>query len=159
MPSPAPAPRHLQILGGTGKGKDGIERDVAGRKIAPDRGWKRIVPPKPDDLSVIAADYWDRVVPEMARVRMLKEPDLGALVMLCESYAIYHEARAARITEGVMGETASGTIMKHPAVSAEMDAMRTYRNWCHEFGLTPSAEMRVKGPVAQVAPDSDPFGG
>ena len=157
--STSPAPRHLQILAGRGKGADGIERRNDGSKIAPDRGWKRIVPDKPDDLSDVAAEYWDRVVPEMVRVRLLKEPDLGALVMLCESYSIYHSARSTRITEGVMGETASGTIMKHPAVSAELDAMRAYLRWAREFGLTPSAEMRVKGPVAQVAPDSDPFGG
>lgn len=158
MPANIKQPRHLLVLGGKGPGKDGIERDVAGRKIPNDPGFRRIPPDKPTSMSEFASQMWDKVVPEMTRIGILKEGDEGALVMMCEAFSRWQEARNIRIKESVLGETLNGGQIRHPATLVEESAAKEYRAWCHEFGLTPSAEMNLRVPESKGAAEQDPFG-
>lgn len=158
MAAPTPRPRNLQLLTARGVGKDGVARDSGGRKISGDPGFKRIAPRKPADMTPDASAMWDQIIEELARVALLKEADGGALYMLCESFSRWKAARDVRAAEGVLAETLSGTTIRHPATLAEEAASKEYLGWCREFGLTPSAEVRLKIKSPDAAPEADAFG-
>ena len=142
----AKKPAALKVVEGRGHG-----RDSGGRPIVEPPSFKRLPPAKPAGMSEVAAAHWDRVVEDLARLDLLKPGDGGALEMLCESYARWHAARAFRLEEGVLGRNSQGTV-RNPAVAVEEAAAREYRSWCHEFGLTPSAEAAL---ATTEAPDAN----
>ena len=50
---------------------------------------------KPDDLSEVAAEWWDLVVPQLVRLGLAQSVDQPSLVLLAEDYAGW--ARASRL--------------------------------------------------------------
>jgi len=87
-------------------------------------------------------------------MKVLTRADRHALMLLCDAYREYREARALVEKEGqvVTVFTQTGTRpMAHPAVAISSDAWRRVRLMLVEFGLTPSARSKVKAeePVAK----------
>jgi phage terminase small subunit len=90
MRGPKKHPATLRLLNGTGQG-----RDSGNQKVAPAPPFNRGAPEPPDWLDGEAKAEWDRVVPELERLDLLKPTDLGALVAYCENWAILVDALAA----------------------------------------------------------------
>ncbi|MGN2634615.1 phage terminase small subunit P27 family [Nocardia takedensis] len=160
MPAPTPQPAALRLLGGRSEG-----RDSGGRKVAPPPAFARIPPNPPTWLSREARAEWRRVVPGLTRLDLLKEEDRAALSAYCETWATYVEAiRVVRregftVTNHSVRKDGSETtwITKNPAVAVADNANQQLRAWCHEFGLTPSAESRVTPGEIGDDPGDDPF--
>lgn len=139
MPSPKPRPAHLKLMQGRSPGKDSGDRPV---KLPP--GFVRLPPTPPDWLPAVARDEWDRVVPEMQRLQLLKPPDGAALAAYCMAWARFVESSAIVAAEGmVIHDDKLGRSQRHPALLTAEAASKELRAWCGEFGLTPSAENRL----------------
>ncbi|WP_326592830.1 phage terminase small subunit P27 family [Streptomyces brevispora] len=145
-------PAKLRLLKGRSDGKD-----AAGRAVNPGPAFKRIPPAAPDWLSEEAAAEWDRVLPGLSRLELLKPEDRAALAAYCEAWATFREATEAVQRDGLTIEAKQGTLA-HPAVGIARAAGREMRAWAAHFGLTPSTEQALaRGSENEPDPDN-PFG-
>lgn len=151
---PASAPAPLKLLKGRGPGKDS-----AGRPVNPTPGFIREAPEKPAELSDEASREWDRIVPGLERLDLLKPQDYAALVTHCETWATYVASKAIVRADGILlTNPDNGRRYKNPALSAMEAAAAQLRASCREFGLTPSSEQNLGRPVAEDDDAEDPFG-
>lgn len=146
-----PQPAALKLLKGQGDGKDS-----GGRAVPVPPKFKRQAPEKPEGMSPAAAEVWDEIVEALEDVDVLKEVDGPALLMACETYARWVTARDMRIARGITAATSQGTGVA-PWVRVEESAAKDFRAWCAEFGLTPSAEMKIAKDVGDGPEDTNPF--
>jgi P27 family predicted phage terminase small subunit len=154
-----PRPAALRLLNGRHEGVDS-----GGRKVEAPPEFRRLLPLKPIELSPLAAEHWDLIVEELARLELTKPLDAGALAATCETWSRFAQAQAAINREGLLlevemsrGEVTWTETRVHPAVKVAEVAGREYRAWCSEFGLTPSAEGRLS-PRKEPDGDENPFG-
>ena len=155
-----PAPAALKLLEGTAPG-----RDSGGKRLKAPPGFARAVPHRPDDLSPYAAEMWDAIVADLPSAGLLKKLDGFALRVGCETYARWREAvdlrrqaAADRPEHKGMAVRTSQGLTGAPWVGVEERASREFRAWCAEFGLTPSAEMRLAKETSDGDGDDDnPF--
>jgi P27 family predicted phage terminase small subunit len=150
MASPKARPVHLKLIEGRGNG-----RDSGGRKVAETPKFKRLPPVAPEWLPSEAAAEWERVVPELSRLELLKPVDRAALTAYCLTWDRLVEAQRLVTEEGVLGENSQGRV-RHPAVAVVEAASKELRAWAGEFGFTPSAENKLA--VKESGDDDeDPF--
>ncbi|MBF6135864.1 phage terminase small subunit P27 family [Nocardia otitidiscaviarum] len=160
MAAPTPRPAALRLLTGRSEG-----RDSGGRTVTPPPAFRRIPPKPPTWLSREAAAEWKRVVPGLARLDLLKEEDRAALAAYCETWATWVSAIRDVRRNGLTVEnhstrkdgTESTWVTKNPAVAVAETASQQLRAWCHEFGLTPSAEARVSRGGGDDGDEDNPF--
>ena len=129
---PAPTPAHLRILKGNGE-----DRDIAGRPVKPQPQVVRGAPDCPDWLPELASDMWARVVPELDRMGLLGQVDIGVLEAYCRTYAIWR---------GHDGERGYPTLTM------------TLVNLGSKLGLDPAARLRMTLPEAKDNDDDFVFG-
>lgn len=137
------------------------ERDAQEVKAEPVRD---LDPPK--DLSPDAAACWKMHAPELERLGLLTRLDLGSFRLACETYAMALAAMAAmrpRRSDGepdgrrrgyevvTVDKAHGGDLRKHPAFAVFNMAVNTYRAWCADFGLTPSARVTLRPGAAAGA--------
>lgn len=135
-------PHNLQLLEGRGNGKD-----AAGRPIPEPPPFTREAPECPEHLTGYARELWERIVPQLDNLKLLKDLDGPSLEMACETYAMWREAVDKRKSIGMIGKGAiKGTVVIAPWVRIEISAGKEFRSWCREYGLTPSAEMSLATP-------------
>lgn len=116
-------------------------------------------PEKPDWLGEIAADAWDDLVPILEGMRILTKADRLALEMLASVYEEWRSANETIENEGSTQEVStqySSKTQAHPSVAQRSDAFRRLHSMIQEFGLTPSARSRIKGPGEREK--EDPLG-
>lgn len=130
-------PAALKLLNGRT-----ADTDSGGRKVEPGPALSRQAPTAPGWLSLEARSEWDRIVPELARLRILSQVSAASLAAYCTCWAHYREVAemyaANRCTTATM-----------------VTASRELRQWAREFGLTPSAEGSLHPP--ELPDDGDPF--
>lgn len=146
-------PAALQLLNGRGEGTDS-----GGRKVKAPPPFRRIAPQAPEWLSREAADEWDRVVPGLTRLDLLKEEDRANLAAYCETWAVFVEATKTVQRDGLTIDAKQGTL-PHPAVGIARNAGRELRAFAGQFGLTPSAEMALGKASEDGEEDANPFAG
>ena len=152
MPSPKPRPAALRMLEGAAPG-----RDSGGRKVTPPPAYRRLPPKPPAILTGEARREWRRVLPELLRLELTKPVDAAALAAYCLTWARLVDAQTIIDAEGLLSETSQGR-GRHPAVAVVEAASRELRQWCAEFGFTPSAESRVSRESDVAAGEGNPFG-
>ena len=152
MASPKPQPVALKLLQGRGNGTDS-----GGRKVADVPKFKRLPPTAPEWLPPAAAAEWERIVPELARLELLKPVDRAALTAYCLAWDRLVEAQKIINDEGVLGKNSQG-VVRNPAVAVAESASKDLRAWAAEFGLTPSAENKLAVKDSS-SDDDDIFGG
>lgn len=153
MPSPIPKPAKLKLIEGRGNGTDS-----GGRKVAEGPEFSRSAPEAPGWLPSEARAEWDRVVPELDRLGILKSIDRASLTSYCMTWARLVEASAIVEREGTVVREGVGRrisaegeapvyerekLYRHPALLTAEAASKELRAWANEFGLTPSAERRL----------------
>lgn len=146
------APANVRLLAGRGNGTDS-----GGRKVPQAPKFRRLPPEKPAWLSEEAATEWDRVLPELVRLQLVKQEDAAALASYCEAWATFVTATQTWHREGMTIEAKQGTLA-HPAVAIARNAGRELRAWAAHFGLTPSTEQALGQREASHAEDDNPFG-
>jgi P27 family predicted phage terminase small subunit len=151
-------PAGLRLLKGRSEA-----RDSGGRLVAPSPNFVREAPEPPEWLCVEARAEWDRVVPGLERLDLLKPEDRAVLAAYCVTYARFVEAVRIYRAEGTtIVNPDSGNLRRHPAVGIAEAAAAQLRSLGAEFGLTPASE-RAVSPVAPEHdannPYADPFAG
>lgn len=139
----------LKLLGGRSPG-----RDSGGRKVAPPPPFVRRAPEPPDFLDGEALAEWHRVVPGLERLGLLHDGSRAGLAAYCVAWSTFRIAAAA-VAEGGVYNEASDHGGRNPATVVLAGASKELRAWCVEFGMTPSAEGRMK--VPDTAEGTDDF--
>lgn len=152
----------LKLIGGRGNGTDS-----GGRPVRKPPAFQRSVPAAPGWLSSTARAEWDRVVPELSRLDLLKEIDGSALSAYCEMVDLFvratgdvHEGGLTVENHSVRRDGSESTwFTANPAVGVQLKAQAAVRAWCAEFGLTPSAEGRIAKSGGEDDGSVNPFAG
>lgn len=135
-----PTPPALKLVEGRGHGTDS-----GGRPVKKPPGFVRLPPEPPEFLFGDAAELWEMVVPELQRLQLTKPVDAPALTAYCLAWQRLCQAQRIIDAEGMVHENSQGRV-RHPALAILEAASKDLRAWAQEFGLTPSAEMRVGKP-------------
>jgi len=149
----AQKPAVLQLLNGRSEGVDS-----GGRKVKTPPAFRRIAPTAPEWLSSEAVAEWDRIVPGLTRLDLLKEEDRANLAAYCETWAVFVTATRTVQTEGLTIDAKQG-MLPHPAVGIARNAGRELRAFANQFGLSPAAEMALGKVSSDGEEDSNPFSG
>lgn len=153
MASPKPRPAALKLIEGRGNG-----RDSGGRPIKQTPGFVRMAPEPPDFLPEEARAEWDRIVPELQRLELLKPLDRAALTSYCLIWQRLVDAQRDIAAGNLTTHGSQGQLVEHPSVKVFMAASKELRSWASEFGLTPVAESRLNVGKADDAGADNPFG-
>jgi P27 family predicted phage terminase small subunit len=147
-----PAPTALKLLNGRSEG-----RDSGGRIVPPVPKFARQAPEPPEWLSGEARAEWDRVVPGLERLDLLKVEDRAVLVAYCETWSRFVAAVSMYRSEGeTIVNPDSGNMRRHPAVGIASEAAAQLKTLAGEFGLTPASERHLSPSLPDDAGD-DPF--
>lgn len=143
---PAKKPTHLKILNGNpGKQKLNLNEPK------PDP----IAPDCPDWLDDGAKEEWKRLSPELEKMGLLTKVDRSSFAGYCQAYSRWREAEEFMQKHGTFFKTQSGYLQQLPQVSIAQKYLAIMRNFCHEFGLSPSARSAIQ--MADKAGDGDDF--
>ena len=146
-------PAGLRLLEGRSPG-----RDSGGRKVAPPPPYKRLPPEPPEVVQGEALAEWHRVMPELARLELARPVDGEALASYCLAWARLVQAQQLLDRSGPLLRNEHGYLYRNPALNIVEAASRELRQWCVEFGFTPSSESKVSKEPAEPASEINPFG-
>lgn len=153
MPSPKPKPVGLKLIEGRSPGTDS-----GGRQVKEIPKFDRAAPVAPVWLTGEARAEWDRVVPQMDHLGLLKTIDGAALAAYCMAWDRFVTATAIVAVEGmVLKDDRQGRAQRHPALLTAEAASKELRAWAGEFGLTPSAEQRLASNKDGDGDSGNPF--
>lgn len=136
-----PQPTALRLV----KGNPG-RRPLPANEPKPQPG----IPEKPDWLKGEAAAEWDRVVPELEALGLLAGVHRAVLVTYCTAWADYVELYEAVQEIGWTVPTGEGGFKRNPNAASLRDAHERLRSAASEFGMTPSALVRLATPGGPV---------
>jgi P27 family predicted phage terminase small subunit len=137
-----PKPTEIHELNGNPSKINIEKRQVA--EIHPDG-----IPSCPDWLDRIGRTEWRRICPDLIKLKLLTKIDRAALTGYCAAYSRWVRAEKALIsadkdstglTLGKIKRTAL------PEVKIAEAALNQVRQFCAEFGLTPSSRARMAIP-------------
>lgn len=142
-----PAPTPTPILEARGS------KRAAGRKSAPRPPAK--LPACPDWLKGDGCNLWERLVKELAEMKVLAQIDQTLLAVLCQTFADWRYYSDKARTGGDVVNGALGNPVISPWVRIRDAAAERLVKLCDRFGLSPAARARlVMNPNEQEA---DPF--
>src|SRR5688500_503231 len=122
MASPQAQPAALKLIKGRSPG-----RDSGGREVVPPPAFKRLPPEAPEWLPAEARAEWDRVVPELARLDLLKPVDRAALTAYCLTWDRLVQAQSEMAADGSVLAVNSQGRVRHPAVAVIEAASKELR--------------------------------
>lgn len=134
---PAPKPTALRLLHGDQR----CRTNLAEPQPLP------VALVRPDWLSPLAAEEWDRVAPHLEAMGTARATDQAALAAYCESYARWRVlVSLAAKSPPVLDRNRDGEriVVKNPVYSQVRDASAELRVMAREFGLTPSARAGLR---------------
>lgn len=138
---PKPKPTNLKVVSGT----DRPTRHVDEFEIE-----QGDFPEAPEHLDSIALAEWNRVIEGLYYANIITEIDTAGLEFYCVSYSIYvrSQKKAKEIFEsdphtlGLLGKGKNGPI-RNPYLREARSAMSDCLKYASEYGLTPSARLRL----------------
>lgn len=110
----------------------------------------RARPTCPEWLDKEARSEWRRVVPLLDNLGLLTKADRAALAIYCDQWSTYVAARANVEKFGAVVEA-----RESPYLRIADRAAQRIRQYCQEFGLTPSARGRMQVPGESMAGEDD----
>jgi len=112
-------------------------------------------PPKPDWLTPLAAEEWDRVVPDLLTLGLISTLDMMALASYCEAVADY-QVFSKQIAERNAAMQGRGDVQTFATGAKQISVWRQLRNDAEkranqagaQFGFSPMARrnLRVTAP-------------
>lgn len=110
----------------------------------------------PDWVSQEAKDFWQRMVPQLIRDKVVDDRDWPALVNMCQAWAEFQVATKVIEAEGRIYEM-NGAKCMHPAVKMQMAALKTVNSFMEKFGLQPTTRARLPVSVDASLEDGDTY--
>jgi P27 family predicted phage terminase small subunit len=143
----------------------GPGRDSGGRPIPATPKFNRVPPSAPEWMSEEGLAEWNRVVPGLSVLDILKPEDRAVLAAYCETWSVFVRAQRDVNYEGLhsMQTTtlANGNVIEkpvpNPAVAIARAAGRELRGFAAQFGLTPSSETALGKASDDGGGDENPF--
>lgn len=105
---------------------------------------KKKAPKCPSWLEPEAKKEWRRMSKTLEQIGVLTQVDGAAFAGYCQAYARWKEAEEFLTKHGTIFKTPSGYIQQVPQVSIAQTYLKIMKDFCSEFGLTPSARTRIK---------------
>jgi P27 family predicted phage terminase small subunit len=152
-PAPLPATLHL-LHGNPAKKSPGALRDAIQVEVR--------IPEPPAILSEVALKEWERITPQLERLGLISDLYLAACAAYCAAWADWCHARSKlqQLEDGYVMNVSQQAQQVGAWMTVANQAEERMRRWASEFGLTPSARMRVTGganPQGTLFPDDDPM--
>jgi P27 family predicted phage terminase small subunit len=97
-----------------------------------------IEPPQP--LNAVARQEWNRLAPELLRLRLLTALDRGVLALWCCAWADFCEARQ-HVTDGLMQTDRNGYVRRSPWLLIQAKAADVMLKCSDRLGFSPSARV------------------
>lgn len=143
-------------------------KDSGGRDIPQSPAFKRTPPEPPEWLNTEARAEWDRVVPGLVALDILKEEDRANLTAYCETWATYVQAiqivkdegptiESETATSGPQGTRYTTKTIVNPFIAVARAAGKELRGFAAQFGLTPSSETALGGAGGDDGGEDNPF--
>ena len=104
---------------------------------------KKKAPKCPSWLEPEAKKEWRRMVKTLETIGVLTQVDAAAFAGYCQAYARWKEAEEFLSKHGTIFKTPSGYIQQVPQVSIAQTYLKIMKDFCSEFGLTPSSRTRI----------------
>jgi P27 family predicted phage terminase small subunit len=142
-----PKPTALKILEGN-PGK----RPLNDKEPQPEKKAPRC----PSWLEPEAKKEWKRMAKTLEAIGVLTQIDKAAFAGYCQAYARWKEAEEFLSKHGTIFKTPSGYIQQVPQVSIAQTYLKVMKDFCSEFGLTPSARTRIRVNTVDT-PTDDPM--
>ncbi|WP_069648975.1 phage terminase small subunit P27 family [Caloranaerobacter ferrireducens] len=98
----------------------------------------------PSWLEPEAKKEWKRMAKTLETIGILTQVDAAAFAGYCQAYARWKEAEEFLSKHGTIFKTPSGYIQQVPQVSIAQTYLKIMKDFCSEFGLTPSARSRIR---------------
>ena len=130
-----PTPTRLKVLTGN-PGKRAINADEPRPEPS--------IPECPAHLNAIAHAEWDRLVKELAPLRVLTALDRTALATYCNAYGLWVEAIEATNKYVVMIKSPHGFPMQSPYIPLANRQAEIMMRIASEFGFTPASRSRIR---------------
>jgi len=105
-----------------------------------------VIPDCPAELGDIARREWNRLVGELAALRLLTNLDRAALAAYCGAYALWAEATEAIQKYGAMIKSPTGYPVQSPYVAIANRQAEIMMRIASEFGFTPASRSRISTP-------------
>ena len=141
-----PTPTHLKLVrGNPGKRalpKKGEELPVVIEEVSP-----------PPFLSDDAKVEWGRMMQALVALKLVSSLDRSAFAAYCQAYGRWAQAERALAamrerdphSAGLLVKTTGDNIVQNPLVGIANKAMSDMVRYAAEFGMTPSARVRLNG--------------
>jgi P27 family predicted phage terminase small subunit len=110
----------------------------------------------PAGLPAAAQREWKRVVPFLEKAGVVNGYDQAALADYCLCVHRLAECEADVTKRGVLVEGERGKV-KNPALQLAREYRNSIRQWCSEFGLTPSSRGRMNIPEPETEDEFEKF--
>jgi P27 family predicted phage terminase small subunit len=147
---PAPTPSNILQMRGTYRADRHAGAETEAPKLTES-------PAPPDEFSPLAQRLWREKAKLLIELDLLTDADLASL----EGYVLAHErAIEAERVVAIDGRTVptSQGIKRHPELVTAEKARADMRRYETEFGLTPSARLRMRQPPKPKEPAQNQFG-
>ncbi|MFF4818091.1 phage terminase small subunit P27 family [Kitasatospora sp. NPDC001309] len=141
-----PKPASVKLLNGNPGGRPiGSELSVSG-------GY----PTAPDWLDDIALEEWNRLAPILDSMGIITKADRVAVAAYCQAYSLYVAATRDISANGFSAEGRQGSVVKNPALQAQIAAQDQMAKWGAKLGLSPADRARLAvQPEDQGGPGAD----
>src|SRR5438552_14304431 len=104
------------------------------------------VPECPPELGPLAKQEWDRLVGELAALRLLTNLDRAALAAYCGAYALWAEATAQIQKYGAMIKSPTGFPIQPPYLAIANRQAEIMMRIASASGFTPASRTRIATP-------------
>ena len=132
-----PLPTRIKLLTGN-PGKHPLNHDEP--KPEPE------IPECPPELGPAAQQEWQRLVGQLASLRLITNLDRAALAAYCGAYALWAEAMQAIQEYGAMVKSPNGYPIQSPYVAIANRQAEIMMRIAAEFGFTPASRSRIATP-------------
>ena len=113
------------------------------------------MPRCPAWLEPEAKKEWRRMSRQMEKLGILTQVAAAAFAGYCQAHARWKEAEEFISKHGTIFKTPSGYIQQVPQVFIAQTYLKIMKNFCSEFGLTPSGRSRIS--TSAVTESDDPM--
>lgn len=129
-----PKPTNMKLLeGNPGKKPLNKNEPIPGKKAPKCPAW----------LEGEAKKEWKRMAKQLEVMGVLTQVDATAFAGYCQAYARWKEAEEFITKHGTIFKTPAGYIQQVPQVSIAQTYLKIMKDFCSEFGLTPSSRSRI----------------
>jgi P27 family predicted phage terminase small subunit len=101
------------------------------------------IPDCPPQLGEVAQREWNRLVQELAPLRLMTNLDRAALAAYCGAYALWADAMEAIQKYGAMVKSPTGYPVQSPYVAIANRQAEIMIRIASEFGFTPASRSRI----------------